>query len=345
MKYWFQIFFYLTGLTLPAQQVSTFNGKPVEVDSTNNYSFIISGHFYGDGNNKTGYPANSLLANLDKINQSDACMLVCLGDLFMDIKNEIPKYKMSLFDKLRMPLFNAVGNHDLTDNIYQDNFGATFFRFRVGNDYHIILDTEKDNGDINADQLQLLKELEDLALKGTPGNVFVYGHRTVFKDAYAELDGLFETNTQGITTPNFETEVLPVLKNISATMNVYWFAGSLGDAPASFFHFRDEQHNITYIATAIRALMRDAILWVHVNNGNVTFETASLTGEVLEELEHYNVDFWQSTSASEPFNYRLIPYYFQQTLLSRYFWYGTAFAFLLIGSFSWLRRRRKRSTT
>src|SRR5688500_16545784 len=100
------VFFSFSGIA----QVSPFNHKAVQIDSTGSYSFIVSGHFYGDGTNKTGYPANTLLANLDHINESDACMLICLGDLFMDIKNEIPNYQMSLFDKLEIPLFNAVGN-------------------------------------------------------------------------------------------------------------------------------------------------------------------------------------------------------------------------------------------
>ncbi|MBI3134254.1 MAG: hypothetical protein HYZ14_06210 [Bacteroidetes bacterium] len=326
-----------------AQPISTFNGKQVSVDSTGNYTFIVSGHFYGDGTNKSGYPANTLLANIDWINESDACMLVCLGDLFMDIKNDLPKYRTSLFDKLQIPLFNAVGNHDLTGTIYQENFGATWFKFKLGNDIHVILDTEVGNGDIADEQLEMLKQVAEQCQNEKINNVFVYAHRTIWTESYPELEGLFADNTQSVTTTNFETDVLPVAKEISARSQLYWFAGSLGDAPASFFYFKDSSAQISYIATAIRAMLRDAVLIVHVNNGQAIFETHSFTGQQLKPLEQYNVEFWKSTSTAEPFNYRLIPLYIKNIFLTRYFWYGITFASVFLGLIRYIRKRRKRS--
>jgi hypothetical protein len=326
---------------LCAQQMSTFNEKIVSADSSGNYSFIVSGHFYGDGTNQSGYPANTLLASLDWINESDACMLICLGDLFMDIKNDLPKYRSSLFNKLEIPLFNAVGNHDLTGNVYQENFGATFFKFRVGKDIHVVLDTEMDNGDVEGEQLKMLKEVSAQCQSEQINNVFVYAHRTIWKDTYPELKGLFTDNTQSITQTNFKNEVLPVAVEIAKKSNLFWFAGSLGNAPASFFYFKDESARITYIATAIRALLRDAVLILNVHDGKVSFETHSLTGQQLEPLANYNVDFWKKTSAEEPFNYRLIPLYIKKVFLNRNFWYGTAFACVIIG-IAWYIRKRKR---
>ena len=106
---------------------SPFNGKMVETDSLPGYSFLVSGHFYGDAGNKSHFPANTLLANLDWVNGTNAKMLVCLGDLFKDIQNDIPNYETALFQKLELPLVNSVGNHDLTGTVYQDNYGETFF--------------------------------------------------------------------------------------------------------------------------------------------------------------------------------------------------------------------------
>lgn len=324
------------------QQTSAFNKKTVQVDSIGNYSFIISGHFYGDGTNKSGYPANTLLANLDWINESDACMLICLGDLFMDITNDIPKYKTSLFDKLEIPLFNAVGNHDLTGSVYQDNYGATFFKFKIGNDIHVILDTEINNGDLKSDQVKMLSEIEAQCKSEKITNVFFYAHRTIWKDSYSELEGLFEDNTQSITAVNYKNEVLPIVSNIARQTNVFWFAGSLGDAPASFFYFKDESNKITYIATAIRALLRDAVLVVDVKNGLVSFTTHSFTNQKLEPLENYNVNFWKKTSAAEPFNYKLIPLYIKNIVFNRVFWYGIGFALVVFGAIWYIRKRRRK---
>jgi len=318
------IIFLLIGFSklLIAQQKSPFNEKTVET-------------------NASGYPANTLLANLDWINQSDACMLICLGDLFMDIKNDLPKYERSLFQKLEIPLFNAVGNHDLTGNFYQDHFGETAFKFRVGNDIHLVLDTESDNGDIEGTQLKLLEEISEQVKSEGINNVFVYAHRTIWKESYPELEGLFSDNTQSVTETNFRKNVLPIAKTIASHANLYWFAGSLGNAPASFFYFKDETTKITYIATAIRALLRDAMLLVQVKKGTVSFETHSLTGQQLEPLSNYDVNYWKKTSAEEPFNYRLIPLYLKNIFFSRTFWYGIAFASVIFGLI-WLIRKKRR---
>jgi hypothetical protein len=340
--FYIAVLFFLNVINLCAQQVSSFNNKSVQVDSTGDYKFIISGHFYGDGTNKSGYPANTLLANLDWINESDACMLICLGDLFMDISNDMPKYKSSFFDKLEIPLFNAVGNHDITGSVYQENYGATFFKFQIGNDIHVILDTEINGGDLESDQLKMLSEIESQCKSEKINNVFFYAHRTIWKDTYSELDGLFQDNTQSITAVNYKSEVLPIVSGIAKKTNVFWFAGSLGDAPASFFYFKDEQNKITYIATAIRALLRDAVLIAEVKSGIVSFTTHSFTNQPVESLEYYDSAYWKKTPAAEPFNYRLIPLYLKNIVMNSVFWYGIAFALVVFGAIWYIRKRRRR---
>ena len=326
---------------LMGQYTSPFNGAEVST-KTSGYSFIVSGHFYGDSGNKSRFPANTLLANMPVFNDSSVSMVVCLGDLFKDISNDIPNYKTFFFDQLRPPLVNAVGNHDLTGTVYQDNYGATSFLFEVNHDLHVVLDTERDNGDIKGDQLELLKTAAEKINAGGMHNLFVYSHRTVWKDAYEEMDGLFIDNTQSLTGTNFESDVLPLIKSISEKVKVFWFSGSLGTAPASFFYFDDTENGLTIIGTAIRALPRDAVLKVNVDDRTVGFETISLTGQELEELQHYNIDFWQKEVGAEPFNWKLIPYYMELTVTHRYFWYGIIVSVLGLLGFNFIRKRRKK---
>lgn len=335
------IIFFSISLFGVSQPVSPFNELKVQTDSLGNYKFLVSGHFYGDRNNKSHFPANTLLANLDWINESEADMLICLGDIFMDVRNDIPNYEKSFFDKLEIPLYNAVGNHDLTDNIYQEHYGATYFTFELNGDIHIILDTEKDNGDIKGEQLELIKSAEKKVREKNINNVFIYAHRTVWKDTYTEMEGLFTDNTQSITTPNFESDVYPILKQIGQKAKVFWFSGSLGPAPASFFHYPDEENNIIIIGTSIRSHPRDAMLMVKIHDGEVRFETHSLTGEELKPLEEYNVELWKSSVGEEPFNWRLVPYYIQLMLTHRYFWYGMGFALTFMFIIYWIRKRRQ----
>ena len=321
-------------------QTSPFNKISIKNDSTSNsYSFIVSGHFYGNRYNNTGIPCNTLLANLNWINQSENNFVMCLGDLFMDISNDIPTYKKYLFTPLKKPLFNAVGNHDLTKNIYQNNFGKTFYSFQINNDLHIILDTEKDDGNIEDEQLEMLNNALKTVSQSNINNVFIYSHRTVWARSYKKLDNLFKDNTQSVFGNNFKDDVLPLLNQLSKQANVFWFSGSLGDAPASFFYF--ENDNLHYIATAIRGLKRDAVLIVNVTNDKVSFETKSFTNNKVYPLTHYNVEFWDKTPTSPSFNYRLIPLYIKQTLLHRYFWIGVIVTLLLVFGLRIFVKRKK----
>ena len=337
MKYLFHIIFFLSvSFQVRAQYLSPFNQKVITTDSSGNYSFIISGHFYGDGGNKSHFPANTLLANLEWVNEeSNADMLVCLGDLFKDISNDIPNYETSLFNQLEIPLVNSVGNHDLTGTVYQDNYGKTAFLFEVNNDLHLVLDTEQDNGDIEGEQLALLERVRDQVNQGDIHNVFIYTHRTVWSNSYEEMDGLFQDNTQSLSGTNFSTDVIPLLNEIGQKVPVFWFSGSLGTAPASFFYFHDAPNNLTIIATAIRSLPRDAVLIAQVNQGEVSFLTHSFTGQDLLEIEAYDVNFWQTEVGAEPFNWKLIPYYMELAVTHRYFWYGILTFSIFFFSVKW----------
>ena len=335
------IFFFLSFWTF-SQPKSAFNDLKPRIDSTGSYSFWVSGHFYGGSSNTSGYPVNTLLGNIDMLNASKASMLISLGDLFKDVRNDIPFYEKSLFNRLELPLYNAVGNHDLSGDVYQKNFGETFYYFQIEQDLHLILDTEIEDGDIEDEQLEMLKRVVDKSKNGMVENIFVYAHRTIWKDAYDELENLFEDNTQSMMGNNYKNEVLPLVQEMSQNAKVWWFAGSLGNAPFSFLHFNPEK-NITYIATAIRGLPRDAMLKVTSNSGKVSFETVSLTGQDLEALEYYSVEKWETTSPKEPFNWRLLPLYIKQTVLSWSFFFGALFMLVTVLLIRWIIKRRSRT--
>ncbi|MFT5822951.1 MAG: hypothetical protein ACI8ZM_004208, partial [Crocinitomix sp.] len=68
-----------------------------------------------------------------------------------------------------------------------------------------------------------------------------------------------------------------------------------------------------------------------------------LTGEKLEPLNYYNVEYWQTEVGTEPFNWKMIPYYIELMLIHRFFWYGvglTSFGFFIL---IWFVKRRSRS--
>jgi hypothetical protein len=271
-----------------------------------------------------------------------------LGDLFLDVDDSnIKHYKYCLFDKLKMPLLNAVGNHDLAHNIYEEKFGKTFFSFIHNSELFIVLNTEKNDGRIKDEQLKFFSNSLDSALKGTIKNIFIFSHRPIWAESIPKYNKLFSGNTRTeIGSNNFIADIKPFLERVSKTKNVYWISGSLGGgAPSSFFYDKEEETNVTYMQTAIRDLPRDAVLQILVNNGTVKLNGVSITGQTLEPIENYNMNYWAKTIAPEQkFNYRLIPYLTKLMVLHRYFWYGFLFSAILFLCFILIKkvwRKRK----
>ncbi len=314
-------------------QESPFNKRSIQVQDDQNFKFIVSGHFHGDSKNVSGFPAATLLGNLDEINSKDAAFMMSLGDLFLSLKKDVKNYDRVLFSKLDMPLFNAVGNHDIEEDNYKSKFGKTYFWFTVGDNVMIVLDTELDNGDIEDAQLKMLKK----ALKQPAKNYFVFAHRPIWSEYHEELEDVFKGNTSSGT--NFGDEIYPLLKK--ATGQVYMFGGSIGgEAPVSFFYHKKGK-NVHYIANAIRNLPRDGMLLVEVLNGEVKFTPFSLTGQNLKSLESYNLNYWDTHDADQGFNWRLLPLYIFQMLQSWHFWVGVVLTVLGGLFILWIRKRRR----
>ena len=325
-------------LFIPTNKIQAqinFVDSSVTQDEINQYSFLVGGHYYGNSINSTGLPANTVLANLDLFNADLYRFHVALGDVFLDVRNDFPLYRNKFFDKIHTPFHIAVGNHDVSGSFFEDYIGKTSLQFRFGSDAHVILDTEKNDGSIIGNQLALLKR----ACNSDCQNIFIYSHRPVWSEEDTEMIGIFKDNTSSTFGVNFKEDILPLIKSVDDSVNVFWMSGSLGgSAPASYFYCK--RKNLHFIQTAIRGKKRDGVLQVSVDNGNVSFKPISLTGQNLNSLESYNLAFWRAEHPKEEFNSRLIKLYLVNMASHRYFWYGIMFtSFLGIIGFIFFRRR------
>lgn len=293
-------------------------------------TFIIGGHFYGGNDNKSGYPASTILANIDEINSKHPEYVFCTGDLYRDFKNDQEKYDRALIKKLNCPLINAVGNHDVS---WSGEVSVNYQSVITAGVTHIVLDTELDNGHIEGDQFYFLKR----ELESAESTVFIYSHRPIWCEENEELAHLFNGNTRSGT--NYQADILPLLESSGRT--IYWFSGSLGgNAAASFFYHHQSEH-IYYINTAIRNLPRDGLIEVNVVGGKPSFSVFSLTGKDLMALEEYDLAFWGENEGDEnKFNFRLVPLYIKQMLTHRYFWYGFIYTVVGVLLLLFIRRRR-----
>jgi hypothetical protein len=321
-------------LNLNAQSdISSFNNLKVNIEDTcNTYKILVTGHLHGSSNNKSGFPASTLLGNLDLINGGNYAFMVSLGDLFMNPDTDIDNYYKSFFSKLSVPFFNAVGNHDVFGNKYKQHFGNTFFSFAKRTEIFIFLDTEINNGDIISEQLLFLKN--ELSSIDTINNIFIFMHRPLWAEEHPLMKNIFTDNTRSFLKTNYNTTIHPLLISIPSNKNIFLFAGSMGNAPASFFYHKE--NNITYVATAIRDLPRDAFLEVILNNSYPDFNTITLTNNPVKPLFDYNLDYYNQNSKSTSFNWRLLPLYIKNMLSNYHFWFGcavTALFFLIISLF------------
>ncbi len=318
---------------LSAQIISPFNKLSI-IDTNTSYTFLVSGHFHGASYNKSTLPAATLLAGIDTINSFRSSFFISLGDLFLDASETyINNYQKKLFNKLDMPLFNAVGNHDVSnDNFYEKNYGKTFYSFTCNSEFFIVLNTELNDGSIKDEQLTFLETALKEANSAKIKNIFIFSHRPIWSENNPVYSELFAGNTRtSFGENNYEDEVKPLLLDISKSKSIYWMSGSMADAPASFFYHKELESNITYMQTAIRDLARDAVLKVNVLDGNVSFNGISLTGQSLSSIETYNLDFWNKNSVvDEPFNYRLLPYLTKKMLSGYDFWIGFVSSLLLL---------------
>jgi hypothetical protein len=319
----------LLGMATSQGQISPFNGlSPGHGVNGGNYRIILSGHLHGASNDRSGYPAATILANLDMINGLGADLFLSTGDLFLEPEKEHERYTHSLFRKMDVPLFNAPGNHDHS-TYYENRFGPTHHTFSIGVDRIVLLDTERRNGTLDKEQLRMLEEIA--AQEPAPRRVFIISHRPLWAEGSDRYGPLFEGNTRSLLGTNYERDVFPLIERIAGRSHVYWASGSMAGGARSSIFFQPHAPGITFIQTAIRNEPRDALLIADVDPEGITWSAVSLTGEELLAPEEYHADWWWAQRhRKEAFNWRLLPYLIGTTLRHPAFWYGSAAAVLLI---------------
>jgi hypothetical protein len=316
-------------ITCPVHgQVSPFNGIAVPPpDSTGHYRLIFGGHFHGASSNQSGFPAATLLANLDTINALRAHALLSTGDLFLHPAKDLSRYQRALFDRLRVPLFNAPGNHDVEDGSYAMRFGPTHGGIDLGGDRVVLLDTERDNGNIRGEQLDLLKEL---GARVAGSRAFIVSHRPLWAEGDARYGKLFAGNTRSLLPTNYAREVQPLLEQAAALGPVYWIAGSMaGRAPSSIF-FQRHAENLYYLQCALRDVPRDALLVADVYPDSIRWWGLSLTGVELRAPEDCDADWWRANLRTEPaFRWRMLPLHIRRVVTHHAFWWGVGVSLLV----------------
>lgn len=342
-----------------ANITSPLNWKVLESDKElQGYSFLIAGHIYGEPENmRSVYSSASFLANIDGINRSDAKFLILLGDNYRMAEPVRIKYFIeTICDKVRIPIFNAPGNHDLSDReLYVKHFGKTYYYMVLGSEAFIFLDTEIAGGEIVGEQLAFLKNtLAKMRKLDRIKNVFIFSHKliwTVDNDALRPVYEHLNTPDGYPDGRNFKEIVLPEILKTATDKNVYWVSGDIGCSWSFplFYGEHPDEKNLKYIGCGLGNTERDAMIEVVVDrNGNVKFNPVSLTGQELGQLSGFNVGYWSRHFSSigdnriSSNNSSLTQALYMKAtklLISKHFYAGVFAGILLVG-FSLLVARR-----
>ena len=323
---------------------SPLNGKVLGLsDTPQEYSFFVAGHLYGAPQSPSVFPSASFLANIGMINQNKAKFFILLGDNIQAANPDyIENFKASVCSNIEIPMFNAVGNHDVTKReLYESHFGRTYFDFRHGSELFIILDGQINHGEIVGEQLEYLKSVLDYANKSEEiKNVFIFSHNLIWSKNNENLRRVVYPHTNSHShyenIDNFKSVVMPEIIQLSQTKKVFMMSGDIGVSRSlPLLYHEDEKHNITYVACGLGDTEKDAIIKVDITReGEVTFAPISLTGEKLEEIDHYGINYWATYFGEvERSAHSKLLAKIQRALTNIYFRLGIMFSFTLIGIF------------
>lgn len=172
------------------EEMPSINGRTLDpMIPGKGYSFFLAGHIYGTPANKYSIiPAVSFLENIDSMNESGASFLVLLGDVyFLAMPPHMRTFSRTIA-QLGMPVFNALGNHDVSRSqraAYMERFGRTYGVKRNGGEFFIFLDTEITDGEITGEQLDFLRMAMEFARSNEDINhVFIFSHKLIWAPAF-----------------------------------------------------------------------------------------------------------------------------------------------------------------
>ena len=138
---------------------ASLNSRSLE-DTDNPLKFIVAGHIYGKPGDDEFHPALTLLTNIALLNEFDTDFMIFLGDMVWNPSEKtFNDLEMFIIDQINIPVFNAVGNHDVTKrDWYQSRYGSTVYAFKFKNQLFFILDTTLKSYDLTPNQFSFIED-------------------------------------------------------------------------------------------------------------------------------------------------------------------------------------------
>ena len=281
--------------------LASMNSIPL-VDNNQPIKFLVAGHVYGKPGEEEFHPAATLINNVALLRNLNPDFVVFLGDTVWKPKGDnFDTLDLLLLEPLQVPIFNAVGNHDVTKrDIYQERYGDTVFAFIFKNQLFFILDTTLQYYDLNPDQLIFVQSTIENQMKASDlSAIHLFMHHLLFLDE-EEVYGKqhLKPNEGDGVSESFQDFLKSTLYQVSDSIPIFIYAGDVGafkPGNLSPLYKQDPGHNITFLASGLGNHQNDSILIVEEDNDNYLVITPlSLTGNESKPIESYDFEYWLS---------------------------------------------------
>jgi hypothetical protein len=277
------------------------NSIPLQ-DDHKPVKFLVSGHVYGKPGDDEFHPAITLINNVALLRNLEPDFMVFLGDtVWKPTAENFNTLELLVLDPLKIPVFNAVGNHDVTKrDVYQTRYGNTVFAFEFKNQLIFFLDTTLIYYELSPGQLSFIRDtIEDQIQTSDISAIHLFMHHVLFlKDDEIFGKQHLKPNEGDGTSKTFQDFLRSTLHPVSESIPIFVYAGDVGaykPGNLSPLYKEDPKYDITYLATGLGNHQNDSILILEQNaNLEFTITPFSLTGKELKPIETYDFQYWLS---------------------------------------------------
>jgi hypothetical protein len=282
---------------LPDPQRASLNSKPLPANQ-NLLKFLVAGHTYGKPGNDEFHPSPNLVNNIALLKRMDLDFVVFLGDMvWKPIEEDFILAEQLILDQFNVPVFNAVGNHDVTNReIYQNRYGDTVFAFRYKRQLFIFLDTTLKYYDLTPEQYTFINKVLKEESIGVDG-IHIFMHHVLFlEDDEVMSKQLLKPNEGDGQAVGFLDFVRSELVNLSKEIPIIIYSGDVGafdGGNLSPFYKKFTEGNIRFLATGLGGNPFDSVLLLEaIQDGGFSIQPFSLTDKIIGDIEDYSFQDW-----------------------------------------------------
>lgn len=273
------------------------------------YSFVVAGHTYGTpGIDNVGFhpPFKAKFTYIQS--RPEIEFVVLTGDVISPESDSKDWDEIDAeIEELGIPIYIAVGNHDIEDrSLFENRYGSTFYDFIYKNDLIIVLDPNIDCWDISDDQLLFLQKTVESNYRDVD-NIFVFFHQLLWRESDNIYQNIIPNSESGRKESiNFWTEIEPLFNDLPN--NVYFFSGDLGASAKSSKIAYDHYGNISLIGSGMGYTYGENFVVVNVlNDKSVQYDLIYLedVDDCICELQEYQLTPESTKYLKRSFNFRV----------------------------------------